>query len=423
MTSDPFFPRRHVGPREAYVWIWLPGATDPVVAGVLVRDLIDEDRLLFTYAQSYLQNPESISLYTPELPLRRGTQTSIVNKIHGCIQDSGPDSWGKRVVMRRLLDARTRDESDLSPLTYFLESASNRPGALDFQTSPDTFVPRGGHHPSLADLEEVADRIDRGESIPEELRTVLLDGTSAGGARPKAVLLHEHTEFIAKFSSTTDTMPVVKAEFVAMTLARLSGIEVAPVRLTRANGRDVLLVERFDRPAGGSRRAVVSAATILRAARPTALASYPGLVDAMQIGFLDPRRAAAEVFARITFNILCGNDDDHARNHAAFWDGSMLELTPAYDVCPQELAGGEVRQSMAIGRDGYRAAVVQGCIERAAEYLLTPKNASEIVDHQIDVIRTNWRDVCDLAELSATERARLRGRNFLRHDAVGRDGW
>jgi serine/threonine-protein kinase HipA len=218
-------------------------------------------------------------------------------------------------------------------------------------------------------------------------------------------------------------MPVVKAEFVAMTLARLSGIEVAPVRLTRANGRDVLLVERFDRPAGGSRRAVVSAATILRAARPTALASYPGLVDAMQIGFLDPRRAAAEVFARITFNILCGNDDDHARNHAAFWDGSMLELTPAYDVCPQELAGGEVRQSMAIGRDGYRAAVVQGCIERAAEYLLTPKNASEIVDHQIDVIRTNWRDVCDLAELSATERARLRGRNFLRHDAVGRDGW
>jgi serine/threonine-protein kinase HipA len=41
------------------------------------------------------------------------------------------------------------------------------------------------------------------------------------------------------------------------------------------------------------------------------------------------------VFERIVFNIVIGNTDDHARNHAAFWDGTHLDLTPAYDLCPQ----------------------------------------------------------------------------------------
>ena len=48
------------------------------------------------------------------------------------------------------------------------------------------------------------------------------------------------------------------------------------------------------------------------------------------------------------FNILCGNTDDHARNHAAFWDGKKLELTPAYDICPQARAGGMASQAMLI---------------------------------------------------------------------------
>ncbi len=60
--------------------------------------------------------------------------------------------------------------------------------------------------------------------------------------------------------------------------------------------------------------------------------------------------------------MLCGNTDDHARNHAAFWDGRALTLTPAYDVCPQPRAGGEAAQIMAIGRDGFRMSRVAGAI-------------------------------------------------------------
>jgi serine/threonine-protein kinase HipA len=53
----------------AFVWIWLPGATEPVVAGRLDAD---GDRLLFTYGASYRRRDNAISIYDPELPLKEG---------------------------------------------------------------------------------------------------------------------------------------------------------------------------------------------------------------------------------------------------------------------------------------------------------------------------------------------------------------
>ncbi|MDQ7079030.1 MAG: HipA domain-containing protein [Robiginitomaculum sp.] len=68
----------------------------------------------------------------------------------------------------------------------------------------------------------------------------------------------------------------------------------------------------------------------------------------MRHRFTTPTGTLKELFARMVFNILCGNTDDHARNHAAFWDGKSLTLTPAYDICPQGRAGGEATQAMLI---------------------------------------------------------------------------
>ena len=56
-------------------------------------------------------------------------------------------------------------------------------------------------------------------------------------------------------------------------------------------------------------------------------ASYADLAEIVRARFVEPKRTTRELFARITFNILVGNTDDHARNHAAFWDGEMLKLT------------------------------------------------------------------------------------------------
>jgi serine/threonine-protein kinase HipA len=225
----------------------------------------------------------------------------------------------------------------------------------------------------------------------------------------------QRREVIAKFSSSTDTYSVVKGEFTAMELAHRAGLDVARVALERVMGRDVLLVERFDRvPHTEQRRALVSALTILELDELMArYASYADLAQVVRERFTNASTTLRELFARITFNILTGNSDDHARNHAAFWDGEWLTLTPAYDICPQLRAGGETSQAMMIGSDGFRMSQLAGCVARASTYLLTPSAAREIIDHQIAVIKEEWDEVCDLAQMSEVDRSFFWERQFL----------
>jgi serine/threonine-protein kinase HipA len=406
MTSEP---------RHAFVWTWLPGTLDPVVAGRL--DVAGE-LVVFTYGRSYLAREDRIALYLPELPLLRGQISPMVGDIAGCIADAGPDSWGQRIILNRRAGRDALDTTDLNVLTYLMESGSDRIGALDFQMSASEYVERWTGA-TLTELAESAERVERGVALSPTLDQALLHGSAVGGARPKALLRDGARRLIAKFSSTTDTYPLVKGEFVAMKLARLAGLNVAAVELTQALGKDVLLIERFDRPATGGRRGMVSALTILELDEiAMRYASYAELARIVRGRFTDPVQTLRELFSRITFNILTGNNDDHARNHAAFWDGAALTLTPAYDICPQPRAGGETAQVMAIGQDGYRMSQLAGCVVRASTYLLSEPDAREIVDHQIDVIEAHWADVCDQADLSEVGRAGFWRRQFLNPYAI-----
>jgi len=402
---------------EAFVWCWLPGAAEPVVAG---RVWSEGDVVDFNYGRSYLEREDAIPLYLPELPLRTGVippQAGL--SIAGCIADAMPDSWGRRVVARRLRagGARADGPAYLDPLTLMLESGSDRVGALDFQSSPEVYVPRGTDSASLEELTEAAQRVDEGAALTPALDRALLHGSSIGGARPKALLDDGPRKLIAKFSSSSDgELPTVKGEYVAMELARRAGLDVAAVELTNVLGKDVLLVERFDRVAGTKRRrALVSALTLFglpEESRPEDW-SYAELAQIVRARFTEPRRTLRELFARIVFNVLTGNTDDHPRNHAAFWDGEMLTLTPAYDICPQRRSGGEAAQLMAIAPSGWRMSQVAGCVDAAAAYQLSAKEAREIADRQIAVIESEWDEVCDAAGMTAAERAFLWGRQFL----------
>lgn len=398
-------------PEVAFVWVWLPGAVDPVVAGRLDPA---GPIVTFTYGQTYLERENAIPLYLPELPLRRGPISPPVGDIPGCIADAGPDAWGQRIILYQLTGRADAETTELGPLTYLLRSGSDRIGALDFQTSARKYVPRAIDHAGIDDLAESAELVERGLPLPPELDRALLHGSSVGGARPKALLDDGDRRLIAKFSSTTDTFPVVQGEFVAMELARRCGIDAAPVQLATAHGRDALLVERFDRPGGGKRRAMISALTMLELDEAGArYGSYADLADVIRARFTDPAKTLRELFSRIVFNILCSNNDDHPRNHAAFWDGEALTLTPAYDICPQLRSGGETAQVMAIGRDGWRMSQVAGCVGRASTYLLSEAEAREVVDRQIETIGGQWDEVCDLAGLTEVERTSFWGRQFL----------
>ncbi|WP_449470041.1 type II toxin-antitoxin system HipA family toxin [Sphingobium chungangianum] len=414
MTSEP-----NVAPpyaTEAYVWIWLPGTLEPVVAGLIERQ---GNVHVFTYGRSYLERHGAIPIFLPELPLGRGANVPTPPlDTAGCLRDGAPDAWGRRVIINRLTglhgDAASNVEFD--ELTFMLNSGSDRIGALDFQRSPDRYEPREQENATLEELLDAAGHVERGEPLPTGLEKALFHGSSIGGARPKALIEDGATKFIAKFSATNDTYAVVKSEFVAMRLAARLGMNVAPVSLTTASGKDVLLVQRFDRTkaeGGWTRNAMVSALTMLGLSEMQArYASYVELAQIVRARFVDPRETLRELFARMVFNILTGNTDDHARNHAAFWDGSSLALTPAYDICPQARNSHEANQAMAVIGDDRRS-LLENCRLSATSFLLGDAQARDIINGQVSGIIAAWDETCDEAALSKIDRAYLWRRQIL----------
>ena len=403
-------------PEEAYVWIWLPGATVPVVAGRIARD---GGRLIFNYGRSYLDRNDGIPVYEPELPLRSGAIAPEAGlSMAGCLRDAAPDAWGRRVILNRTFGRKGKDVdiAALDELTCLLASGSDRTGALDFQHSPSEYVPRAVQAATLEELLSAAEKAEQGVPLTPVLDLALFHGTSLGGARPKAMIRDSDTKMIAKFSSRTDTYNVVKAEFVAMRLAARVGLDVSPVRLAHSAGKDVLLVERFDRAKtndGWTRRAMVSALTLFGLDEMMArYASYEDLAEIIRHRFTSPTATLHEMYGRLVFNILCGNTDDHARNHAGFWDGEYLTLTPAYDICPQSRTGNVASQAMLIVGDD-RTSTLGTCLAAAPSFQLSENAAKDIIARQIDTIRDGWDDICEEAALTDVERNLFGQRIFL----------
>jgi serine/threonine-protein kinase HipA len=404
--------------KEAFVWIWLPDETEPIVAGRLEAD---NGNVLFNYGRSYLDrtidSKPAIAIYEPELPLRAGLLPLTAGlAMPGCIRDAAPDAWGRRVIINKKfgLKGSSIDTAELDELTYLLESGSDRIGALDFQRSPTEYVPRTAANVNIKELIESAERVEKGVALTPELDQALFHGSSIGGARPKALIQQEQDiKYVAKFSSSTDLYSVVKAEFIAMRLAEFAGLNAAPVKLVKAANKDVLLIKRFDRVPKGkkwARKAMVSALTLLQLDDMMArYASYEDLSEIIRHRFTDPKHTLKELFSRLVFNILCGNTDDHARNHAAFWDGKTLA---PYDICPQGRTGNEASQAMLISGDN-NLSQLKTCLETAHNFLLSEEEARDIFGNLIATIEQHWETVCEEAELSEVDKKLLWRRQFL----------
>lgn len=414
-------------PTELFVWIWLPDATEPVVAGRLA---VDGPSLVFNYGRSYLARKNAISIHKTELPLERGELRPLDGlTMPGCLRDCSPDAWGRRVILNHLFGQKgaQADTAKIDEMTYFLESGSDRIGALDFQSSATTYVARLPSEASLEDLQAAAERVEQGIPLPLELDRALLHGSSIGGARPKALIVDGNNKFIAKFAASSDLYLVVKGEFVAMRLAALAGLTVAPVKLLRTAHKDVLLVERFDRTTSGNnawrRHKLISALTLLKLDEMMArYASYEALAQIIRYEFADPKSTLKELFARLVFNVLCGNTDDHARNHAALWDGRQLRLSPAYDLCPQPRTGGEATQAMAIVGQK-RSSRLATCLDAASMFLLPRGEAITLIEGLVNKIGECWAAVCTEAALAPSDRNLLASRAFLNPYAFeGLDG-
>lgn len=423
---------------ELFAWIFLPGETEPVVAGRLFESGSRKEVFDFNYGKNYLNREDAIPFYQKELPLRSGIiETQEGMMCPSTLRDSAPDAWGRRVILHTAFNIQGKEINPdvFNEIEYMLRSGSDRIGAIDFQGSATEYIPRETGQASLQELIDSADKIEKGVRLTSELATAIQFGTPVGGARPKALITDNDKKYIAKFSTSLDqTYSIVKAEYIAMTLAKEIGLKPANVRFMNVAGRDVLLVERFDREytsKGFTRKQFISGLTLFGLSEMQAMyASYETLADIVRTEFANPTQQLELLYNRMVFNVLCGNTDDHARNHGALIESGKLTLAPAYDICPQNRVGQEASQAMRIigsieEERGTNASKLSVCLAAASLFQIDRERARSMIIDQVKIIADKWEDSCDQVNFSEFERNLFIGNQFLNpysyEDLTGED--
>lgn len=379
---------------DLYVTIVLPNQGTATMVGRLHIDQQGRDvHASFVYGRRYCQNPDAIELDPLRLPLdpNRAYDAPGLWGTLGIFRDASPDYWGRLVIEREA------GVPELPEAEYLLRPNPTRTGALGFQiereAEPVTEQPLG--RLSLPRLLEASRRLEEDAPIDDRLLLLLRQGTSIGGARPKATLVEGRTYWLAKFPSRHDRMDMPAVEHATLKLAGEAGIRIPEVRLIDlADGRHVLLGRRFDREwagDGGWRPFhYMSGLTLLGLHEAeNARGAYPELADGLRRLSSDFPADAEELFRRMVFNILVSNDDDHLRNHALLRLPGGWRLSPAYDLVPHPQVGYERRQSINVGRYG-RDGTLENALSKAARFGLTPERAARIIKNVETTVRP-WR--------------------------------
>jgi serine/threonine-protein kinase HipA len=195
-----------------------------------------------------------------------------------------------------------------------------------------------------------------------------------------------------------------------MRLAAHCGLDVPNLGFERALGRDIYLIERFDRRPtreGMLRRPFASGLTLLGAHEgDVGRHSYADLAGALRQLGAEPRRDLTELYRRMVFNILVTNDDDHLRNHGFLFGPAGWRLSPLYDVVPKPQVGRERTLVLGVGPMG-RAATLENAAAGAADFHLTPEEAQAHIDSLAEVVRGRWQEVFAEAGVSAADRRRF----------------
>ncbi|MDP2340166.1 MAG: HipA domain-containing protein [Deltaproteobacteria bacterium] len=403
---------------DCFVYLTLPGATSPVTAGRFSwsKDRRGQPLGRFVYGKSYLSRADAVPIDPVQLRLSdRTSETIALNGVFGALRDAGPDHWGRLVIERHA------GRSDLGELDWLLLSPNDRAGALDFgrHQTPPSPVRAFNRTLDLDTLQRLADAIVDDEPVRDDdaaqTASLLLVGTSMGGARPKAVVEDDDGLWLAKFNRRDDRWNSARVEHAMLLLGREAGVATADSRVVTVGGRDVLLVRRFDRERGpqGYRRArMISGLTLLQAeesAQDRQRWSYPLLVEELRRAGERPGDDAPELFRRVTFNALISNSDDHPRNHAVIAWGAGWRLSPAYDLVPTVPPSIERRDlALTVGDDG-RFANADNIASQARRFLLSPDEAAVVIDAMEACVRDRWEPVCRAAGVSTRDCATIAG--------------
>lgn len=360
--------------KELIVFAHLPEGFVPAGLLTLTESPAGVEASKFSYGARYLNrgaaievDPVSLSLEDREAVLHK--ELVPVNRLplFGGVRDAAPDAWGRRVIEAKFkVPANSLPES-----AYLLEAGSDRVGALDIRNDRNDGPSNGvSSVHSLQYLQEATERIELGEEIPAHLSDLFGSSPGAGGARPKASVRDPSgLMWLAKFQSRNDTFDVARAEHATLRLAEACGMTVPATQVIDLGGKSCMLIRRFDRywlsdeqmgaglkalPADAQLHLTTPGAHIRHELRLPFASSLTMVacdeLESRNKGYADIaeavrkrahpsviRQNTSELFARMVFNILVSNDDDHLRNHGFVRDPRLegWRLSPLYDVVPR----------------------------------------------------------------------------------------
>jgi len=357
---------------------------------------LEDGQIVFEYEDAFRRTGLEISpIHLPlsvRGPVRFGELEGkeAFRGLPGVLADALPDAFGKSVI-RAYYTARGEVAKAFSPVQHLLYVGVRAIGALEFQPA-ESLPTRAAEAEALEIAALVADarRIIAGDpevTIPEIYRI----GSSAGGMRPKAVVLYNaeaktirsgfakpepgDVPAILKFDGVAEAavaerlgepQPFNRVEAAYARMARAAGLDVVDVTiLENSAGHAHLVIPRFDLTAAGALHQHTLGGLLHVDYNDPGASSYEEyLRTVLRLGL--PPAALIEGYRRMVFNVLAINQDDHVKNLSFHMDrAGRWSLTPAYDLTFAKGGGCTATHQMRVAdkRSGFTLADLTGVAE------------------------------------------------------------
>ena len=369
---------------------------------------------------------EVAPLQMPVVPRRiyqfRDLEARTFHGLPGLLADSLPDRYGNRLIDVWL--ARTgRTHDEFNAVDRLCYTGTRGMGALEFQPSHNAseLADRPLNVQQLVELASMAfasksslqTRLD-GDDGEQALLDILSVGTSAGGARAKAVIAFDprtnevrsgqtqlpegFEHWLIKFDGVefngdwgvADPAGYGLLEYGYSLIAKDCGISMTDCRLLRENGRSHFMTRRFDRDPDGGKRFVQTFAAIAHFDYyESGHHSYEQLFMAMKQLDMAPA-AMDQQFRRVVFNLVGCNQDDHVKNFAFVMDrAGNWDLSPAYDLCHAE--GSDFTRRHQLSINGKTSGFVRADLKHLADYAGLPRGREKLILDEVIEAFTTWQ--------------------------------
>ena len=398
----------------------------------------------FEYDPAFAGSGIEISPLTMPLSNRVYTFPELSRKtfygLPGLLADSLPDKFG-HVLIDAWLATQGRQPDSFNVVERLCYTGERGMGALEFApaTGPKA---RQASRIQIDKLVELASEIlthrnnlqisFADKSREQALTDILRVGTSAGGARAKAVIAWNPSTnevrsgqipagagfeyWLLKFDGVTgnkdkeleDPQGYGVIEYAYYKMARDCGIEISECRLFEENGRRHFMTRRFDRLAGGEKLHMLSLCALAHYDfnMAGAYAYEQALLVIRQMGL--PMSAIEEQFRRMVFNIIARNQDDHVKNIAFLMDKSgNWSLSPAFDVIYSFNPAGAWTASHQMTLNGKRDDFTMDDFKACAKAASMKRGRAETIFNEVREAVSRWKDYAEEAGVAVAARDQI----------------